>query len=90
MKNLRNKSRQTVAKNQDHQCPKCGESLYNGEELHLHHVKPTHRGRVRKSHARFLGEGREVTLEPYPTSSHRLKLVVLAGWVRRAIRGRFR
>ena len=27
---------------------------------------------MRKSHARFLGEGREVTLEPYPTTSHRL------------------
>lgn len=44
VKNLRNKSRQTIAKNQNHRCPTCGESLYNGEELHLHHVKPKSEG----------------------------------------------
>lgn len=44
VKNLRNKSRQTVAKRQDHRCPTCSESLYNGEELHLHHVKPKSEG----------------------------------------------
>jgi RNA-directed DNA polymerase len=29
-----------IAQNQDWECPVCGEHLFNGEELHQHHVKP--------------------------------------------------
>lgn len=29
-----------IAKKQYHLCPLCEETLYNGEELHLHHMKP--------------------------------------------------
>jgi RNA-directed DNA polymerase len=31
------RSYQKVARRQGHICDQCGESLYNGEELHLHH-----------------------------------------------------
>ncbi len=31
-------SRQKIAKNQNGLCPKCGESLFNDAELHVHHV----------------------------------------------------
>jgi len=30
-------SRQKIAKRQKGMCPRCGESLFNGEEMHLHH-----------------------------------------------------
>ncbi|MBD6621273.1 group II intron reverse transcriptase/maturase [Komarekiella sp. 'clone 1'] len=33
-------SKQKIAKNQGCICPKCGESLFNEEELHIHHIKP--------------------------------------------------
>jgi len=33
-------SEQRIAKNQNYACEVCGESLFNGEELHTHHVKP--------------------------------------------------
>jgi RNA-directed DNA polymerase len=35
-------SYQKIAVKQDYQCPKCSESLFNGEALHLHHVIPRH------------------------------------------------
>ena len=37
-------SLQKVATNQKHICQNCGESLYNGEELELHHVIPVSKG----------------------------------------------
>lgn len=37
-------SKQKIAKNQGFICPKCGESLFNGEELHIHHIEPKQRG----------------------------------------------
>lgn len=37
-------SRQHVAKRQKSKCLRCGESLFNGEELHLHHIKPRKEG----------------------------------------------
>jgi RNA-directed DNA polymerase len=36
-------SYQKIARNQDHICPVCGETLYNGEELHKDHVRPRHK-----------------------------------------------
>jgi RNA-directed DNA polymerase len=33
-----------VAKNQEHVCPICGETLYNGEELQQDHIVPRHKG----------------------------------------------
>ncbi len=33
-------SRQKIAKNQNHRCPICGESLFNEEETQLHHREP--------------------------------------------------
>lgn len=33
-----NKKKQTVAKNQQYRCPECGDSIFNGEPLHLHHI----------------------------------------------------
>ncbi|MCP6761203.1 MAG: HNH endonuclease [Fischerella sp. CENA71] len=33
-----------VADKQGHFCPVCGESIYNGEPLHLHHKIPVHQG----------------------------------------------
>lgn len=37
-------SYQKIAKRQEYVCPVCGESLFNDEELHLHHVVPLHQG----------------------------------------------
>jgi RNA-directed DNA polymerase len=37
-------SRQKVARNQGHVCPICGETLYNGEELHVDHIQPKGKG----------------------------------------------
>lgn len=37
-------SRQKLAKKQYHICPMCEESLYNEEELHVHHIKPRNKG----------------------------------------------
>ncbi|WP_083874355.1 group II intron reverse transcriptase/maturase [Dactylococcopsis salina] len=90
-----------VANIQEHKCPVCGESLYNGEEIETHHIVPVKDGgsddaenlihlhkachkqvhspksktkagskslsrMMGNCHVRFLGEGREATLEPYP------------------------
>ena len=33
-----------LAQKQDSICPQCGTSLFNGEELHVHHQKPRHQG----------------------------------------------
>ncbi|RUT02863.1 group II intron reverse transcriptase/maturase [Dulcicalothrix desertica PCC 7102] len=38
------KSRQKIAHRQKYVCPICGDSLFNGEELHLHHKKPKSQG----------------------------------------------
>jgi len=35
---------QTIAKNQDYVCPVCGETLFNDEEIHTHHVEPWAQG----------------------------------------------
>jgi RNA-directed DNA polymerase len=35
---------QLIARNQKYVCEECGESLFNGEELHTHHVKPRRDG----------------------------------------------
>ncbi len=32
-------SHQVVARRQQHVCPLCGETIHNGEEIHIHHVK---------------------------------------------------
>jgi RNA-directed DNA polymerase len=37
-------SHQKVAKNQQYVCQRCGESLFNGEELHVHHRIPRSQG----------------------------------------------
>lgn len=37
-------SKQKIAQNQGCVCPRCGESLFNGEELHIHHIEPKQRG----------------------------------------------
>src|SRR5690606_31986660 len=34
----------SVAKHQQYVCPVCRQSLFNEEELHLHHIKPKHLG----------------------------------------------
>lgn len=39
VKNLRVKE-QRIARKQNYICEECRESLFNGEELHLHHIKP--------------------------------------------------
>lgn len=39
-----NQQRRNIATQQGHQCPVCGQSLYNGENLHLHHKKPRAQG----------------------------------------------
>lgn len=44
VKNLKNKSRQKLAKIQNNVCSVCGESLYNREELHTHHKIPRSQG----------------------------------------------
>jgi len=33
-----------VAKMQEHKCPVCGDSLYNGEEIETHHITPVKEG----------------------------------------------
>jgi len=35
-----NKSWLEISKRQNHVCPKCGDSLFNGENLHKHHTTP--------------------------------------------------
>jgi RNA-directed DNA polymerase len=37
-------SRQELARRQDHRCYVCGETLYNDEELHMHHLEPRREG----------------------------------------------
>ena len=37
-------SYQKIAKKQGFVCPTCGESLFNGEEIHKHHIIPRHQG----------------------------------------------
>jgi len=37
-------SNQRIARNQEYVCENCGESLFNGEELQTHHVKPRKEG----------------------------------------------
>lgn len=44
VKNLKSKSLQKLAQLQNHICSVCGESLYNGEELHKHHKIPRSQG----------------------------------------------
>lgn len=39
-----NKSWQKIAKNQDYVCPVCGETLFNGEQLHKHHIVSKSKG----------------------------------------------
>jgi RNA-directed DNA polymerase len=39
-----NLSSQKIAKRQGCKCPICGESLFNGEEVHKHHIKPKTEG----------------------------------------------
>jgi RNA-directed DNA polymerase len=41
---------QRIAKNQDYVCEECNESLFNGEELHTHHVTPRKDGGGDSSH----------------------------------------
>jgi RNA-directed DNA polymerase len=35
-----NRTQQIVARRQDYKCPICGQSIFNDEPLHLHHIKP--------------------------------------------------
>lgn len=44
------KRRQDVAKQQGHECPICGQSLYNGENLHLHHIISRAKGGTDEKH----------------------------------------
>ena len=39
-------SKQKIAQSQGCICPKCGESLFNGEELHVHHIEPKQQGGI--------------------------------------------
>jgi len=39
-----NASSQKIAKKQNYRCPVCSESLFNGEEIHTHHLIPRHQG----------------------------------------------
>lgn len=34
------RTKQRIARNQDHLCPVCGEDLPNGEDIQVHHVDP--------------------------------------------------
>jgi RNA-directed DNA polymerase len=43
-KTLDNNSLRKLARLQNHKCPICSESLYNGEELHKHHIVPKKQG----------------------------------------------
>lgn len=44
------KRRRDIAKRQGHECPICGQSLYNGENLHLHHIIPRAKGGTEEDH----------------------------------------
>lgn len=35
-----NKKKQGIAKKQQYRCPECGDTIFNGEPLHLHHIVP--------------------------------------------------
>lgn len=37
-------SYQKVAKKQDFKCPMCGQTLFNDEKLHIHHITPKRKG----------------------------------------------
>lgn len=37
-------SKQKIAQKQGGLCPQCGDSLFNGEQLHIHHIQPKARG----------------------------------------------
>lgn len=37
-------SNQKIAKRQEYTCPVCGQTLFNEEELHRHHIKPRKKG----------------------------------------------
>lgn len=37
-------SHQVIAKKQDFKCPICGQTLFNDEELHVHHITPRKKG----------------------------------------------
>jgi len=39
-----------LAQRQEYVCPQCGTSLFNGEELHVHHRKPKHQGGTDEEH----------------------------------------
>ncbi len=39
-----NKTQERIAKKQNYKCPVCGESLFNDEPLHLHHIIPKCKG----------------------------------------------
>ena len=39
-----NRTQQKVAQKQDYKCPICGESIFNDEPLHLHHIIPRCKG----------------------------------------------
>ena len=41
-------SDQKIARNQNHVCQICGETLYNGEELQVDHVQPRHKGGAKR------------------------------------------
>jgi RNA-directed DNA polymerase len=38
------KFRAAIYKKFEHQCPRCGESLHNGEQVDLHHIEPQKTG----------------------------------------------
>ncbi len=40
----KNSNHLKIAEKQEHRCPVCGESIYNGEALHRHHKIPLHLG----------------------------------------------
>lgn len=37
-------SHQKIAEKQEYNCPECGETLFNGEEIHKHHIVPREHG----------------------------------------------
>ena len=39
-----NKRRQKIAKRQNFKCSVCGQSIFNGEPTHIHHIKPKSKG----------------------------------------------
>nr|WP_315870961.1 HNH endonuclease signature motif containing protein [Trichocoleus desertorum] len=44
MSSNNSRSVQKIAEQQNHSCPVCGQSLYNGEEIHKHHQIPKSKG----------------------------------------------